>query len=930
MKLFFSFFWQLAISIFLMQLSAQTTYYVTQHGAGNMSGSDWANASPDLQAIINIASAADEIWMEAGIYTPSQDASGNYSPADSRDKTFYLKDGVKIYGGFSGNEISVSQRDWITFPTFLSGDLSNNDGLNFTNNSDNCYHVVTSVQDSGVTELNGVTIQAGNADGTSSQVVEGQLVYAYHGGGLYLYESNLVIDNVVFTWNFATQNGGGMYNYKGTSNIYNSSFISNKVDNIYGNASGGGAFNILASPTFYRVKFDDNSAFWGGAMSNISTSTNIKKSTFNTNYTGENGGAIYNYASIVSISETRFGTNYSAKYGGAIYNVHNSDLEIFETNFRANNAYYGGAIANYDANSHILTSIFDGNFSFEGGGIYNLYASPIIENTDFIRNLGFLKGGAVCNYTSGGEFFDCAFDENKSTDVGGGIFNYNSSPMLKNLIFYKNVSVYGGAITNYNTSNPTIVNNTICENQGTQGGGIYNKNSAPIINNCIIWNNSGNEIENASSNPLVTYSAIRGASVYPGTGNTNLNPTFENPSDPDGTDNTWRTTDDGFRLRAGSPVIDTGDPSITFGEDIVYVPTFNNIRDMGAYEGLNVIYDNTVSCLSISKNDVKGFAWFEFCDSHGIICSINPNGIDMGTVTVEISDPTGAIAFNNRHYLSRSINVTSSNYPSGSLMPNDYRLRFFHYDSEIVEYNLASNSNVTMSDFHIEWAENGSGCTLATYNGTSQGLIDKVDVVDVDYGTNNDGFYFEFMLNHFTIFAATSVGLTPLPLDLLSFSGENEGHNNVLNWVVSADSKNEYFEIQRTNGNTNFAKLGEMKEFQRQNGHHTYTFIDANPFEGKNYYRLKSVDINGKEIYSEILSLYYEKGENIRLYPNPVVDELHFMIEKPNQTLIISDALGREIFHLKSVPDKLDFSQMPKGIYYAKIGYDKCFPFVKE
>jgi hypothetical protein len=74
------------------------TLYVKQNGTGAGTNS-WDNASSDFQAVINAASAGDEVWVAGGIYQP---ASGT---------SFQMKEGVRIYGGFAGNETNRSARN---------------------------------------------------------------------------------------------------------------------------------------------------------------------------------------------------------------------------------------------------------------------------------------------------------------------------------------------------------------------------------------------------------------------------------------------------------------------------------------------------------------------------------------------------------------------------------------------------------------------------------------------------------------------------------------------------------------------------------------------------------------------------------------------------------------------------------------------------
>ncbi len=102
-------------------LSAQTTRYVKPGGTGN--GSSWAQASGDIQAMINTAAWGDPIWVAAGTYTRG---AGQY---------YALKNGIKLYGGFPATGDPVfADRNSITYPTILQG---NQGRLMFNIDTDN-------------------------------------------------------------------------------------------------------------------------------------------------------------------------------------------------------------------------------------------------------------------------------------------------------------------------------------------------------------------------------------------------------------------------------------------------------------------------------------------------------------------------------------------------------------------------------------------------------------------------------------------------------------------------------------------------------------------------------------------------------------------------------------------------------------------------
>lgn len=142
--------------------------YVDKDATGNNDGSSWANAFTNLQdAIDEITIINQEIWVADGTYLPTHNI--NLSNTD-REKTFYIKKHVKIYGGFDGTETQRKDRDPKTNVVVLSGDLNQNDSTsNLTTNeasrSENSYHVVTlkGKIDTRVI-LDGLTISGGNAN----------------------------------------------------------------------------------------------------------------------------------------------------------------------------------------------------------------------------------------------------------------------------------------------------------------------------------------------------------------------------------------------------------------------------------------------------------------------------------------------------------------------------------------------------------------------------------------------------------------------------------------------------------------------------------------------------------------------------------------------------------------------------------------------
>lgn len=252
-------------------LPASRIRYVRQGATGD--GSSWANASGDLQKMIDelaesTPSQTGEVWVAAGTYTPqSQLISGTAYSA-----SFRMRDGISVYGGFAGTESSKLDRPkkegampWeFTNQTILEAAYYNHGDLAWTNNkwtlTSDSRHVVWFAPMSGgtafanVTTLDGVTVQGGYAQGGTGQ----DDFLTDRGAGVYMDGANAYLSNCIVRENYATGNGGGVYLKNGrvqTSLIYN-----NNAD------ADGGAVYVENRGLVHRSMLTNNSALNGAGV----------------------------------------------------------------------------------------------------------------------------------------------------------------------------------------------------------------------------------------------------------------------------------------------------------------------------------------------------------------------------------------------------------------------------------------------------------------------------------------------------------------------------------------------------------------------------------------------------------------------------------------------------------------------------------------
>lgn len=247
-------------------LDAGRIRYVKPGGTGD--GSSWGNASGDLQKMIDelaTVNAPGEVWVAAGTYRPTTQIIEGVQYAAS----FRMRDGIDVYGGFAGGEISKAERKKGSMPwsytnetVLLGADYENNTAAwanNQWNVTSSSRHVVWFAPMSGeedfksVTVLDGVTIKGGAANGG-----EGLTDFATDkGGGVYM-GLNATLQNSIVTENTSKGNGGGVYVNAGrvvSSLIYNNSAATD----------GGGVF-VSGAGLVLRSMITDNSAKNGAGV----------------------------------------------------------------------------------------------------------------------------------------------------------------------------------------------------------------------------------------------------------------------------------------------------------------------------------------------------------------------------------------------------------------------------------------------------------------------------------------------------------------------------------------------------------------------------------------------------------------------------------------------------------------------------------------
>ncbi len=340
--------------------SAATIIYVNAAAAGANNGTSWANAYKSLQSALSAAVSGDQIWVAKGTYKPTH-ASLSTNP---RSKTFALKNGVAIYGGFAGTETSLTQRKPRINITTLSGNIGQ-----AGTSLDNSYHVVTGSSVSSTAILDGFVITAGMASGVGA---------FDDGGGVYIGAGSPTLRNLVITANGAAY-GGGMLSNNGSPALLNVTFSNNTAG-----IDGGGVYNFEGFTIYTDVTFSGNTAQNGAGMYNDTLLGQIiTNATFYNNGASSNGGGMYNTGSALTLRNTTFTANFASSSGGGIYDTSASNPTVVESVMWND----GSELVDSSSNSTITDAIVQG-----GCPSVNSNCTNVINSDPLLGSLMFHGG----------------------------------------------------------------------------------------------------------------------------------------------------------------------------------------------------------------------------------------------------------------------------------------------------------------------------------------------------------------------------------------------------------------------------------------------------------------------------------------------------------------------------------------------------------
>jgi len=118
-----------------------------------------------------------------------------------------------------------------------------------------------------------------------------------------------------------------------------------------------------------------------------------------------------------------------------------------------------------------------------------------------------------------------------------------------------------------------------------------------------------------------------------------------------------------------------------------------------------------------------------------------------------------------------------------------------------------------------------------------------------------------------------------LPVTFIAVNAKRQDENILIKWQVANEANIVKYNIERSVDGTEFVKTGTVNAAGNSSILRQYLWIDQQPLDGNNFYRISAYNADGSVQYSAIVKVIITGREHgISIYPNPVTgNSIHIM-----------------------------------------------------
>lgn len=170
----------------------------------------------------------------------------------------------------------------------------------------------------------------------------------------------------------------------------------------------------------------------------------------------------------------------------------------------------------------------------------------------------------------------------------------------------------------------------------------------------------------------------------------------------------------------------------------------------------------------------------------------------------------------------------------------------------------------------------------------------------------------------------------PLPVEWKEFNAVLNSANEVdVYWSTLSETNNDHFELQHSTDGYTFNTIYSVKSRATEGQANHYSFLDKNAVPGKNYYRVRQFDIDGKSGDSKVREVNLQAAPfDLSVYPNPLSNEMKLnfvMLKEGKLEFVIFDVNGKVYYKETQQIQKgnqykaIATDQLPQGVFFLKV-----------
>lgn len=299
--------------------------------------------------------------------------------------------------------------------------------------------------------------------------------------------------------------------------------------------------------------------------------------------------------------------------------------------------------------------------------------------------------------------------------------------------------------------------------------------------------------------------------------------------------------------------------------------------------------------------------------------------VTNGTLTT--NNPSANTTYTNK-LIKNNVNVNG--YMLLNITWSGYRTKFSN-GNDITRYpaKVTYTTNLVKTPQTLT-ANEANNSAVNTWNTTSveiflpEGTTTVNFTISIDVNTKKRDYY---ALDNLKLEGTRDQPLNPLPVELISFKGASQNGAAKLSWATAMELNNEKFVVERSQDGKSFAVIGEVSGKGNSSTREDYSFTDANPISGVNYYRLRQVDFDGAQDYSKLVTVtiaqnsFGSSTDIAQVYPTVASTEVKINLALSNANVLVMDANGRQVAEYSNAGRQVvvPVAELQQGVYFVTV-----------